>query len=506
MEQYGAAPGMERREVFETLERAVRPGRDRLTRLGLQGPAAGEQRPRPRQVAVRVLGNRAPEPRRLGIRAHSEVDEDRRVSLRPGRLGLIVPAEERRAAGDAGSGCERDRDHEDHSGAVGHQAHGSPSFRGYPQPMSATVREIGAREAREADALLVDVRSDEEWKVSHIPGALHVPMSQVEERLPELVPDRSRPIITYCAVGARSYRILPTLDALGYEDAISMAGGIVAWRELGFPVDSESRLDEEKRERYSRHLLIPEVGEDGQRRLLETSILLIGAGGLGSPSALYLAAAGVGRIGIVDDDVVDSSNLQRQVLHSTAGLGERKARSARKALMELNPDVEVVTYEERLTSENVDRILTGDWDLIVDGADNFPTRYLLNDASVWHDIPVVHGSIFRFEGQVTVFKPHEGPCYRCLFPQPPPPELAPSCAEGGVLGVLPGVIGSLQANEALKLALGIGEPAVGRLLLFDALGARLDEVRVRRDPDCPVCGDNPTITEYIDYVDFCGGR
>jgi sulfur-carrier protein adenylyltransferase/sulfurtransferase len=204
--------------------------------------------------------------------------------------------------------------------------------------------------------------------------------------------------------------------------------------------------------------------------------------------------------------VVDSSNLQRQVLHSTAGLGERKARSARKALTELNPDVEVVTYEERLTSENVDRILTDDWDLIVDGADNFPTRYLLNDASVWHDIPVVHGSIFRFEGQVTVFKPHEGPCYRCLFPQPPPPELAPSCAEGGVLGVLPGVIGSLQANEALKLALGIGEPAVGRLLLFDALGARLDEVRVRRDPDCPVCGDNPTITEYIDYVDFCGGR
>src|ERR671911_662213 len=322
--------------------------------------------------------------------------------------------------------------------------------------MSATLREIGPREAREADALLVDVRSDEEWKVSHIPGALHVPMSQVEERLPELVPDRSSPIITYCAVGARSHRILPTLDALGYESAISMAGGIVAWRELGFPVDSESRLDEDKRERYSRHLLIPEV----------------------------------------DDDVVDSSNLQRQVLHSTAGLGERKARSARKALMELNPDVEVVTYEERLTSENVDRILTGDWDLIVDGADNFPTRYLLNDASVWHDIPVVHGSIFRFEGQVTVFKPHDGPCYRCLFPQPPPPELAPSCAEGGVLGVLPGIVGSLQANEALKIALGAGEPLVGRLLLFDALETQFTEITLRRDPDCPVCGDHPTITDY----------
>ena len=324
--------------------------------------------------------------------------------------------------------------------------------------------------------------------------------------MPELAHDRKRAIITYCAVGARSFRALPTLDELGYEDAVSMAGGIGAWQELGYPVESSSSLGEEQRNRYSRHLLIPEVGEEGQSRLLETSILLIGAGGLGSPAALYLAAAGVGRIGIVDDDVVDASNLQRQVLHSTADLGERKVRSARKALEELNPDVDVVTYEERLTSENVDRILGEGWDLVVDGADNFPTRYLLNDASVWHDVPVVHGSIFRFEGQVTVFKPHEGPCYRCLFPQPPPPELAPSCAEGGVLGVLPGVIGSLQANEALKLALGIGEPAIGRLLLFDALAARLDEVKVRRDPECPVCGDNPTITEYIDYVEFCTAR
>ena len=354
--------------------------------------------------------------------------------------------------------------------------------------------------------MLVDVRSNEERKVAHIPGSLHVPMSQVETRLPELVADRSQPIVTYCAVGARSLRILPTIDALGYENSVSMAGGIKAWQELGYPIASDSVLDAEKRERYSRHLLIPEVGEEGQGRLLDTSMLLIGAGGLGSPSALYLAAAGVGRIGIVDDDVVDSSNLQRQVLHSTAVLGERKARSAKKALEDLNPDVEVVTYEERLTSENVDSVLSEGWDLIVDGADNFPTRYLLNDASVWHDVPVVHGSIFRFEGQVTVFKPHEGPCYRCLFPQPPPPELAPSCAEGGVLGVLPGVIGSLQANEALKLALGIGEPAIGRLLLFDALAARLDEVKIPRDPGCPVCGDDPTITEYIDYAEFCQGR
>jgi molybdopterin/thiamine biosynthesis adenylyltransferase/rhodanese-related sulfurtransferase len=368
------------------------------------------------------------------------------------------------------------------------------------------VREVSAHDARASDALLLDVRSDEEWRVAHIPGALHLPMSQLEARLPDLVPDRKRPIITYCAVGARSLRALPTLDELGYEDSVSMTGGIVAWQEFGFPVESDSALDEDQRNRYSRHLLIPEVGEEGQRRLLQSSILLIGAGGLGSPSALYLAAAGVGRIGIVDDDAVDASNLQRQVLHSTAELGRPKAQSAKQRLEELNPDVDVVTYEERLTSENVDRILRDGWDLVVDGADNFPTRYLLNDASVWHDVPVVHGSIFRFEGQVTVFKPGEGPCYRCLFPQPPPPELAPSCAEGGVLGVLPGVIGSLQANEALKLALGIGEPAIGRLLLFDALSARLDEVAVRRDPDCPVCGENPTITGYIDYAEFCAAR
>ena len=211
----------------------------------------------------------------------------------------------------------------------------------------------------------------------------------------------------------------------------------------------------------------------------------------------------MGRLGIVDDDVVDESNLQRPVLHSTARLGEPKAQSARRTLEELNPDVDVVTIQERITSENVDAILAEGWDVIVDGADNFPTRYLLNDAAVWHDIPIVHGSIFRFEGQATVFKPHEGPCYRCLFPQPPPPELAPSCAEGGVLGVLPGVIGSLQANEALKLALGVGDSLVGRLMLFDALSASFTEVAIRRDPACPVCGDNPTITEYIDYVEFC---
>jgi sulfur-carrier protein adenylyltransferase/sulfurtransferase len=363
----------------------------------------------------------------------------------------------------------------------------------------------GARELleRDEDAVLVDVRDPNEWANGYIPGATLVPLSELTERIRDVVPDKSRPVVLYCAVGARSLRAANAMRELGYERPVSIAGGIVDWMSRGYPSTLERTLDPEQRERYSRHVLIPEVGERGQLQLLDTSMLLIGAGGLGSPSALYLAAAGVGRLGIVDDDVVDESNLQRQVLHSTARLGEPKAQSAKRTLEELNPDVEVVTIQERLTSENVDAILEQGWDVIVDGADNFPTRYLLNDASVWHDVPVVHGSIFRFEGQTTVFKPHEGPCYRCLFPQPPPAELAPSCAEGGVLGVLPGVIGSLQANEALKLALGIGDPLIGRLLLFDALSTSFTEVAIRRDPSCPVCGDNPTITEYIDYVEFC---
>jgi molybdopterin/thiamine biosynthesis adenylyltransferase/rhodanese-related sulfurtransferase len=363
----------------------------------------------------------------------------------------------------------------------------------------------GARELldRDPDAILVDVRGADEWAGGYIPGATLVPLRELTERIADVVPDKTRPVVLYCAVGARSLRAAHALVELGYERPVSVAGGIVDWLNRGYPSTMERTLEPAQRERYSRHFLIPEVGELGQLKLLDSSILMIGAGGLGSPAALYLAAAGVGRLGIVDDDVVDESNLQRQVLHSTARLGEPKAQSAKRTLEELNPDVDVVTIQERITSENVDAILAEGWDVIVDGADNFPTRYLLNDAAVWHDIPIVHGSIFRFEGQATVFKPHEGPCYRCLFPQPPPPELAPSCAEGGVLGVLPGVIGSLQANEALKLALGIGDSLVGRLMLFDALSASFTEVAIRRDPDCPVCGDNPTITAYIDYVEFC---
>ena len=372
------------------------------------------------------------------------------------------------------------------------------------------IRVVDVERAREllgsdSPPVLLDTREPAEWNQGHLEGATLVPPATVAERIAEVAPDRERPVLLYCRSGQRSLRAATLLKTLGYAEPINVEGGILEWEARGYPTLIPSSLDRDKIRRYSRHLLIPEIGEAGQQRLLDSRMLLVGAGGLGSPAALYLAAAGVGTIGIVDADVVDDSNLQRQVLHSTAALGRPKVESARERIAELNADVDVVAYEERLTSENIDAILDEGWDVIVDGADNFPTRYLVNDASVWHDIPVVHGSIYRFEGQTTVFRPRVGPCYRCLFPQPPPPELAPSCAEGGVLGVLPGVIGSIQANEALKLVLGIGEPLVGRLLLYDALEASFTEVTLRRDPDCPVCGEHPTITSYIDYAEFCLG-
>jgi sulfur-carrier protein adenylyltransferase/sulfurtransferase len=374
------------------------------------------------------------------------------------------------------------------------------------QQARASVPTIGLEEARGlmgGETVFLDVREPAEWALGHVPDAHHVPRAEVADRVENEIPDKNRRVVVYCARGNRSAIASQVLLARGYTSVENLIDGFVEWERRGLPTVVPSTLPEAQRRRYSRHMLIPEVGEEGQRRLLDARVLLIGAGGLGSPASLYLAAAGVGTLGIVDDDVVDSSNLQRQIAHSTQQLGEPKVESARETLTALNPDVEVKTFEERLTSENIDRILDEGWDVIVDGADNFPTRYLVNDASVWHDVPVVHGSIYRFEGQATVFKPGEGPCYRCLFPTPPPPELAPSCAEGGVLGVLPGVIGSLQATEALKLVLGIGEPLVGRLLLFDALDTTFTEVALRRDPDCPVCGEHPTITEYIDYVEFC---
>ncbi len=379
------------------------------------------------------------------------------------------------------------------------------TYREILQRTRAEIEEIDGPAAVERleTALFVDVRERDEWDEGHISGAVHVPRGFLESRIEGIAPDRDQPLVVYCAAGNRSAFAVKSLQELGYTAAVNLQGGFTDWKRNGFATELPRTLSPERRTRYSRHLLIPEIGEVGQLKLLDSRILLIGAGGLGSPASLYLAAAGVGTLGIVDADVVDETNLQRQVIHNLESLGTPKVDSAKATLQALNPDVDVKTYRERLTSENVERILSDGWDVIVDGADNFPTRYLVNDASVWHDIPVVHGSIYRFEGQVTVFNPGDGPCYRCLFPQPPPPELAPSCAEGGVLGVLPGIIGSLQANEALKLALGIGDPLIGRLLLFDATAGEFNEVSVRRDPACPVCGEHPTVTDYIDYVEFC---
>ena len=379
-----------------------------------------------------------------------------------------------------------------------------PTYRELLQQTKDEIDEVDARTAQDlGGALWIDVRELEEWQEGHLPGAVHVPRGYLESRIEGVAADKSTPLVVYCAAGNRSAFAAKTLLELGYEDVHSLAGGFTDWKRNGLDITMPRTLSPERRTRYSRHLLIPEIGEEGQLKLLDSRILLIGAGGLGSPASLYLAAAGVGTLGIIDADIVDETNLQRQIAHSLETLGTPKVDSAKGAIERLNPDVNVVTYRERLTSENIDRILDDGWDIIVDGADNFPTRYLVNDASVWRGIPVVHGSIYRFEGQVTVFKPQDGPCYRCLFPEPPPPELAPSCSEGGVLGVLPGIVGTLQTNEAIKLAAEIGEPLIGRLLLIDALATEFNEVKIERRADCPVCGDHPTITEYIDYVEFC---
>jgi molybdopterin/thiamine biosynthesis adenylyltransferase/rhodanese-related sulfurtransferase len=359
-------------------------------------------------------------------------------------------------------------------------------------------------ESRLNQVAVIDVREADEYDQGSIAGAVHVPRGVLESSIRGHVPDLDQEVVLYCAVGGRSALAALSLQQLGYTRVSSLAGGFGQWKAEGFPWGTPKGLTMDQRGRYSRHTLLPEVGEAGQLKLLDAKVIVIGAGGLGSPAALYLAAAGVGTLGIVDFDVVDLSNLQRQILHNVDRLGQSKVESARETLSALNPDVKIVTYNERLSADNVLQILSG-YDVIVDGGDNFPTRYLVNDASLHLKVPVVHGSIFRFEGQVTVFEPGEGPCYRCLFPQPPPPELAPSCAEGGVLGVLPGIIGSLQANEALKLALGIGHRLTGRLVLFDALAPSFTEVALRKDPECPVCGESPTITEYIDYVEFCQG-
>jgi sulfur-carrier protein adenylyltransferase/sulfurtransferase len=355
---------------------------------------------------------------------------------------------------------------------------------------------------------LIDTREPVEFQEAHLEGAELVRPTDVTERIEGLVPDRSQRVLLYCASGNRSARAADELRELGYENIASVAGGIKAWEADGLPVVSPEGMSAEQRMRYSRHTLLPEVGIEGQLKLLNSKVLLVGAGGLGSPAALYLAAAGIGTLGLVDDDLVDESNLQRQVIHNTLRVGQPKTESARKSIEELNPDVDVVEHRTRLDATNILEIIR-DYDVIVDGADNFPTRYLLNDASVRLRKPVVSASILAFDGQVSTFVPYEGPCYRCLYPTPPPAELAPSCGAAGVLGVMAGLMGLLQANEVIKLAAGIGEPLIGRLLLYDSLGTRFTELKVRRDPDCPICGPNaPEIPEselgrFPDYELFC---
>ena len=384
----------------------------------------------------------------------------------------------------------------------------SKSYSDLLQDVRHAVKQVSLEELdrrlRERETYtIVDVREKDEWRGGFVPGAIHLPRGFLEMQAEQKLPDKKAHIVVYCAGGIRSAFAAKTLAELGYMHVESANPGFVRWKDLGFPVEKPADLTKDQLERYSRHLLLPEVGEKGQEKLLKSRVLLLGAGGLGSPAALYLAAAGIGTLGIVDNDAVDASNLQRQVLHGTDRVGVSKVESARKTLENLNPDVKVVTFDERLNSTNVDRIFDQGWDVIVDGLDNFPTRYLVNDASVFKKIPVVHGSIFRFDGQVTTFWPHKGPCYRCLYPEPPPPHLAPSCAEAGVLGILPGVVGTIQATEAIKILLGQGEPLVGRLLTYDSLKMSFRTLKLRRDKTCPVCGEAPSIREYIDYEGFC---
>ncbi len=375
----------------------------------------------------------------------------------------------------------------------------------------STIPELSVEEARKmieaSQAVVIDVRESDEWRQGHLPQAIPIPRGFLELRIEEKVPDRKRPIILHCASGLRSLLAARALREMGYENVYNMAGGFNAWKNAGLPWVAERQFTQEEITRYSRHFLIPEVGEKGQAKLLDSKVLLVGAGALGSPSGLYLAAAGVGTIGIVDFDVVDLSNLQRQIIHTTDRVGMLKTESAQKSINAINPGVKVIRHDVRLTSENVMQVIA-DYDVIINCSDNFPTRYLVNDACVFARKPLVDGAIFQFEGNATVFYPAKGgPCYRCLYPEPPPPGMAPSCAEAGVLGVLPGLIGSIQALEAIKLILGAGKPLIGWMVYFNTLGDRdfVRILRLRRDPKCPVCGDHPTQTELIDYEAFCAG-
>ena len=380
------------------------------------------------------------------------------------------------------------------------------SFRDLLARTKADIREVDTASAAEAVArpgtVVLDVREPDEYDQGALPGAIHIPRGHLESQVEGRLPDHDVPVVVYCAGGVRSAFAAKTLQELGYSDVVSMGGGFGRWKDEGRPWSVPVTLTPDQRNRYQRHLLLPEVGVEGQVKLLDSKVLLLGAGGLGSPAALYLAAAGVGTIGIVDMDEVDESNLQRQILHNLDRIGERKVDSAKKTLIALNPDINVVTHDTRLGVDNVLELIAG-YDVVIDGADNFPSRYLLNDASVKLGIPVVHGSIFRFEGMVTVFDPKRGPNYRDMVPEPPPAELAPSCAEAGVLGVLPGIIGSLQALEAIKLVLDLGDPLIGRILSFDALELSFRTYKLQIDPTNPVTWANRDAIEIAEYDELC---
>ena len=379
------------------------------------------------------------------------------------------------------------------------------SFRELLAATRKQIREVDTAEAAllvQNGGTVLDVREPEEFEQGALVGATHIPRGHLESQIETRIPDRDTQIVAYCAAGTRSAFVAKTLNELGYTKVVSMDGGFTKWKSEGRPWETPQALDPQQRNRYHRHLLLPEIGEEGQQQLLKAKVLLLGAGGLGSPAAMYLAAAGVGTLGIIDMDVVDESNLQRQVIHNTGRVGQRKVDSARQTITSLNPDIDVVTFDTRLGADNILELIAG-WDVVIDGADNFPSRYLLNDASVKLGVPVVHGSIFRFEGQVTVFDPSQGPTYRDYVPVPPPPELAPSCAEAGVLGVLPGVIGSLQALETIKLILDLGDSLRGRILAFDALEMTFREYKLRIDPENQVTYANRDRIEIIEFDDVC---
>jgi len=379
-----------------------------------------------------------------------------------------------------------------------------PTPRELLNDAKSQIREVEPAEVVDlvGTVTFLDVREPDEYEQGAVPGAVHIPRGHLEFQVEGRLLDKAAPVVVYCAGGVRSAFATKTLGDIGYTDVVSVIGGFNRWKDEGRPWTTPKTLSAEQRNRYQRHLLLPEVGEKGQTRLLESKVLMLGAGGLGSPAALYLAAAGVGTLGIIDMDVVDESNLQRQILHNLDRIGDRKVDSAKKTLTLMNPDIDVITYDTRLGADNVLEIIDG-YDLIVDGTDNFPTRYLVNDAALLKRIPVIHGSIFRFEGQVTVFDPYNGPCYRCMIPEPPPAELAPSCSEAGVLGVLPGIVGSIQALEAIKVLLDLGDPLIGRLLAFDALEESFRTFKVRRDPACPACGENAAEIVIAEYDDLC---